>query len=130
MKKKMKTAEPSLKTLLDICDRFENGVSYAHMARELGISQQMMHYYLKKAGLYIKKKRNFAEPPLTNGWKRISTAPKDRTILGWVEKPAITIGGQVNRGYYCTVSWFAGKWDDGIESHDITAWKELSEPPQ
>ena len=130
MKTKIKTTKLSLKTLLDVCDKIEMGVTYAHLARVLGVTRITLILALKKHGFYIRRHKVKVEQPLTNGWKRPSTAPKDRTILGWVEKPAITIDGQVNRGYYCTVSWFAGKWDDGVEGHDITAWKELPEPPQ
>ena len=130
MKKKMKTTKLSLKTLLDVCDKVEMGVSYSHLARSLGVPRQTLVNDLKSQGFYIFKNKSQKPRPLTNGWERPASAPKDRTILGWVEKPAITIDGQVNRGYYCTVSWFAGKWDDGVEGHDITAWKELPEPPQ
>ena len=118
----------TLKVLLDVCDKLEMGVTRAHIARSLGISPTVLWQYLKKSGLYVYKNKTRPRP-LGNGWLPVATAPKDRTILGWVEKPAKMVSGQINRGYYCTVSWFDGRWDDGIEYHDIFAWQELPEPP-
>lgn len=126
---RLKNTEISLKTLLDVCDKIEMGVTYSHMARTLGVSRSNLVSALKSHGFYIAKHKQ-KEEPLANGWLPVSAAPKDRTILGWVKKPAINIDGQINRGYYCTVSWFDGGWDDGIDVHDISAWQELPEPPQ
>jgi hypothetical protein len=129
-KKRLKTTKLPLKTLLDVCDKVELGVSYSHLARQLGVSRETLVRDLKSQGFYIRKHKVRGDEPLPNGWHRPATAPKDRTILGWVKKPAITIDGKVNRGYYCTVSWFNDRWDDGVDHHVITAWQELPEPPQ
>lgn len=119
----------TLKALLDICEKVEMGVPYTRLAQQMGVSAQVLRYHLIKSGLHIQKNRKRGEKPLENGWQRMVSAPKDRTILGWVEKPVKTINGLINQGYYCTVSWSDGQWDDGVEYHDICAWQELPEPP-
>ena len=119
----------TLKALLDVCDKVEMGVTYSHLARSLDVPRPILVGALKSYGFY-KTKHKKKPDPLKKGWMSVSSAPKDRTILGWVKKPAINIDGQANRGYYCTVSWFDGAWDDGVDCHDIWAWQELPEPPQ
>ena len=57
MKTKIKTTKLSLKTLLDVCDKIEMGVTYAHLARVLGVTRITLILALKKHGFYIRGTR-------------------------------------------------------------------------